>query len=144
MSQTFWTVVFAIGTAQGIFLCGALLLRRTNNLEATRLLAAIVGVATSMIVAGALTPVLAAPFDQLLMFLNINTELALGPLLLLFARSLLDPGRRLGRRDVLHFLPLAFGMAAWGFVWVALGSIISWSYRFTCCSRPAGCSPTWA
>ena len=35
-----------------------------------------------MIVAGALTAAMAAPFDTLLTFLNTNTELAFGPLTL--------------------------------------------------------------
>ena len=123
MSETFWKIVFAVGAAQGVFLCGALLLRRAKNRAAARLLAVIVGVATTMIVAGAATAALPSPFDGLLVFLNINTELALGPLLLLFARSLLDPDRRLSRRDGLHFLPLALGMIAWGSAWAALGEV---------------------
>jgi AraC-like DNA-binding protein len=123
MSETFWKIVFAVGAAQGVFLCGALLLRRAKNRAAARLLAVIVGVATTMIVAGAATAALPSPFDGLLVFLNINTELALGPLLLLFAHSLLDPDRRLSRRDGLHFLPLALGMIAWGSAWAALGEV---------------------
>ena len=52
MSETFWKIVFAVGAAQGVFLCGALLLRRARNRAATRVLALIVGVAyTSRVMA---------------------------------------------------------------------------------------------
>lgn len=123
MSNSVWTVIFAIGAAQGLFLCGALLLRRAPNRSATRLLAAVVGVATAMIGVGALIPTLPDRSGQLLSYLHINSELALGPLLLLFARALVDPDRRLVRRDALHFLPLVLGVIVWGSTWAVLGDV---------------------
>jgi AraC-like DNA-binding protein len=117
----FWTLVFAVGAAQGVFLCGALVLRKAGNRSSTRLLAGLAAVATTMIVAGALGGALPARFAYLVSFLNINSELAIGPLLLLFARSLVDPTRRLHRRDGVHFLALVAGMALWAVTWVVLG-----------------------
>lgn len=123
MSPLAWNIIFAIGIAQGIFLCGALLIARGRNRASTRLLAALVGVATTMIAAGALTDVLPAALAQLVVFLNINTELALGPLLLLFARSLLDPEGGLTRRDARYFLPISAGMLVWGTTWAVMGDV---------------------
>lgn len=117
----FWTIVFAVGAAQGVFLCAVLLLRRTGNSIATRLLSALVGLATAMIIAGALIQTVSAPFDTLLMFININTDVAIGPLILLFTRSLVDPGRRLARRDLIRFIPFVSGIILWTCAWWLLG-----------------------
>ncbi len=121
MRDALWTTVYGIGAVQGAFLCAALLVRSAPNPLATRLLAAIVGVFTLMIVAGLLTQVLVPPLSHLVLFLNTSTELAIGPTLLLFARSLFDRARRLVRRDALHFVPLLLGVVAWGSAWLALG-----------------------
>ncbi len=115
-----WTTVFAIGGVQGLFLCGALLLRRSSDRTAARLLAALIGVAVTMIAAGAVIGRLPFSASSLLVFLNINTELAIGPLMLLFARSLVEPARGVRARDARHFVPLAAGMMLWGTAWLVL------------------------
>ena len=121
MSDAFWTTVFAIGVVQGSFLFVALLLRPSTNRRATRALAAIVAVFTLMILGGIFGQALAERLAQLASFLNINTELAIGPLFLLFVRSILDPDRRWSRRDGFHFLPLILGLLAWSTAWATLG-----------------------
>ena len=80
MSDVFWQTVFAIGIVQGVFLFVALLLRRSTNRTAARTLALIVGVFTLMILGGVLTQALEPRLAQLVAYLNINTELAIGPL----------------------------------------------------------------
>ncbi len=120
--SVFWTTVFAVGAAQGIFLGGALLLRRARNPTATRLLAAFIVVATTMIVVGALIEQIPVSFGHLLAFLNINTELALAPLSWLFVRAIADPARRFARGDFNHLvLPLA-SPVVWTLMWIVLGS----------------------
>ena len=122
MNEGFWPIVFALGATQGVLLCTALLVRRTENRTATRLLAAIVGVFATMILAGMLSENLLDPFDDFVIFININTELAIGPLFLLFALSLVDPARRLGRRDAILFLPFVLATCGWVAAWAVLGN----------------------
>lgn len=122
MNEGFWPIVFALGATQGVLLCVALLVRRTENRTATRLLAAIIGVFATMIFGGMVSEALADPWDDLVVYLNINTELAIGPLFLMFAHALVDPVWRLGRRDTLRFLPLPLAAVAWVAAWAYLGN----------------------
>lgn len=122
MNDAFWTTVLAIGVVQGLFLTGALLLRPTANRVATRLLAAIVGVFTLMILGEIAERALGTTLALLAVCLTINFELAIGPSVFLFVRSILDPQRELGRRDAVHFAPLAFGLVVWGVAWWTLSA----------------------
>ncbi len=121
MSNVFWTSIFAIGIVQGAFLFFVLLIRPGTNRRATRALAAILVVFTVMILGGVLGEVLTEPLAQLVVFLNINTELAIGPLVLLWIRSLLNPERSWTRRDAYHFLPLILGLVTFGIAWATIG-----------------------
>ena len=113
MHSSVWLIVFSIGVVQGLFLGAALLAMRTENARATRLLAGLVLVFTLLILGEILEMWLSMPAELLVTVTNINTELAIGPLLLLFSRHVLDPDRRFQRVDLLHFLPLVFGLLAW-------------------------------
>ncbi len=120
MSEQVWTVIFAIGITQGLFLCGALFWRKSRNPAATRRLAAIVAAGTLMIGGEAVRQVLPPTPALFLVFMMINLELVFGPLMLLFAQALLDPQRKLRRAELLHFAPLALGMLGWGVAWLWL------------------------
>ena len=125
MSEQVWTVIFAVGITQGLFLCGALLLRRSRNRAATRRLAAIVAAGTLMIATEAVRQLLAPGAALLLIYLMISLELVFGPLLLLFAQALLEPEGRFRRGELLHFAPLCLGMVAWAGAWLWLGDDVS-------------------
>ncbi|ANM30382.1 hypothetical protein ABI59_13580 [Acidobacteria bacterium Mor1] len=121
MSEQIWTVIFAIGITQGLFLCGALFWRKSRNRAATRRLAAIVAAGTLMIGGEAVRQALPPTPSMLLVFMMINLELVFGPLMLLFAQALLDPDRKLRPVELLHFAPLALGILGWGAAWLLLG-----------------------
>jgi len=53
--------------------------------------------------------------------LNVNTELACGPLILLFLGALVGPDRGWRRSDAAHFAPLVVGMIGWASLWTARG-----------------------
>ena len=58
----------------------------------------------------------------MLTFVNINVELAIGPLLLLFVRYIFDPERAWKRSDSLQFLPFTVGVSAWLVLYAVLRS----------------------
>ena len=111
--SSIWLIVFSIGVVQGLFLCAALLAMSNENVRATRLLAGLVLVFTLLIFGEILELWLSMPAELLVTVTNINTELAIGPLLLLFSRHVLDPDLRFRRSNLLHFLPLLIGLVAW-------------------------------
>lgn len=103
--QSVWTLVFALGAVQG-FLLGLILLHlKGGSRAATRILAALVFVFTLDIteefieVAGLME---AVPHMLLSTF---TLTLLIGPLLYLYGRYLLRPGRHFSWKDALHFLP---------------------------------------
>jgi|GEM_PF-2437753 len=116
-SEQFWATVFAVGAFQGAFLAAVLAIRRDNRRLAPRVLAGIIATFTVMIGARWIEPIVRLQFRELLVALNIHTELAIGPLLLLFTHSVLDPERRWTWQDALQLLPLvagyAFGVGLW-------------------------------
>lgn len=112
------TTILGIGAAQGLFLTVGLVAKRTANRGATRSLAALVGLFTA-IALGQLAGI-AWPMADLgwIAFISINAELAMGPLLLLFARYLFDPERSWRIRDTWQFLPFVTGVGFWGGLYV--------------------------
>lgn len=114
--ETFWTGVYSIGVAQGVFLAAALLVKRGGNRRAARVLAALVLVFASMIALELVEGSLTERARTLAMYLGINVELAIGPLLLLFVRAIVAPESR-GRRALVHLVPLAAALLLWGLVW---------------------------
>jgi AraC-like DNA-binding protein len=118
MSPTFWNVTFGIGLAQGAFLVLALLLRRSRNRRAAGALMAIVAVMASMSAVELARGGLTERTGLLLSYLTINVELVIGPLVLLFVRSLLDPERRVTAGDARHALPFLTGLALWSAGWL--------------------------
>lgn len=113
MQFSIWLVVFIVGVMQGIFLTAALLAMKTGNRRATRVLAALVAVLTVLILGEVIQTVIDSRFELLITGGNINTELAIGPLVFLFVRAVFDPDRPFGIRDGRHFLPLLVGLATW-------------------------------
>lgn len=108
------TTLLAVGAAQGLFLTFGLLAKQTANRGATRSLAALVGVLT-VLALGQLVRIALPTLDlRWFKFLSINAELAMGPLLLLFARYLFDPERTWQAWDTRQFVPLATGLGLWG------------------------------
>jgi AraC-like DNA-binding protein len=106
-------VIALLGAIQGVFLAGALAIRRPNQ-TANRLLAAAIFafslyLATGVYYAAGLVPVFphffAVGYPVLLLF---------GPLIYLYAVTASDRSRRLTRRDLLHFAPFVIAVI-WGF-----------------------------
>lgn len=108
-----WLIVFIVGVVQGIFLSAALLAMKTGNRRATRVLAVLVAVLTVMILVELIQAAIDSPLELLITGANINTELAIGPLLFLIVRSVFDPDRPFSIRDGRHFLPLLIGLVLW-------------------------------
>ena len=108
-----WLIVFIVGAIQGIFLTAALFAMKTGNRRATRVLALLVAFLTVIILAEVIRGVIDSPIEILIVGANINTELAIGPLVYLFIRAIFDPDRPFTIRDGRHFLPLLIGLVAW-------------------------------
>ncbi len=137
MSDGLWLVVLGVGIVQGTFLSVTTLVQSHANRRAARRLAAIVAVVTAILLGEALGIVLSGRAAQFIIFVNINTELALGPLFLLFVRSLLDSQREWERRDAWHFLPVGIGFVGWGVAWQAWPAIERESRFFALTVIPA-------
>jgi AraC-like DNA-binding protein len=97
-----------------------LLLQGHANRLAARLLAAIVSLIAVSIFAELAQSDLSPASAVLLACLNINTELAFGPLIYLLVRSVLFPERRLRAVDLLNFLPMAAGCLIWMIAWTGV------------------------
>lgn len=115
-----WTSVFVIGVVQGLFLLLALVAKPAAHPAARRTLAGLVGACTIMIAGIGLGELLPPEAADLVGLVNISTELALGPLALLFVRSVVRPERRLERRDGYHLIPVAVGWFGGVVAWVAI------------------------
>ena len=117
VSEVFWTAVFGAGIFQGIFLGASVILRPRSN----RLVGRFLSAALALFSLGLLAEVVQGALDEktalYIAFLNINTELAFGPLIFLTIRSILFPDRECSRRDILHFLPITLGMIFWSVAW---------------------------
>ena len=120
MAEQFWTTVFAIGVVQGVFAVSNLVFQRRTNRRASRYLALIVAAHTAMILCEALERALDPAIAQLLTFLNINTELIIGPLVFLFVRSISSPDHAFRGRDARHFLPFLVCLAGWLVMWAQI------------------------
>ena len=92
VSEVFWTAVFGAGIFQGIFLGASVILRPRSN----RLVGRFLSAALALFSLGLLAEVVQGALDEktalYIAFLNINTELAFGPLIFLTIRSILFPG----------------------------------------------------
>ena len=117
VSEVFWTAVFGAGIFQGIFLGASVILRPRSNRLAARFLSASLALLSLGLLAEVVQGVLDDKTALYVAFLNINTELAFGPLIFLTIRSILMPDRGCSRRDILHFLPITLGMIAWSVAW---------------------------
>ncbi len=113
MGEIFWIAVFGAGIFQGLFLCAVAALSPRTNRRAARPLAALLALMALALFAEVIQGALDDKTALLVAFLNINTELAFGPLIFLTFRSLLLPDRAWRGHDLLHFLPFAAGVAAW-------------------------------
>lgn len=112
-----WNGLFILGMVLGLFLAVILLLQAHTNRSAARLAAGVLSLIALGILLEILAPDLPARWTLLLNCININTELALGPLIYLLVRSVTYPERQLRPRDVIHFLPMLAGMAVWTLAW---------------------------
>ena len=110
--------LLTVGAAQGIFLTIGLLAKRTANPKAARSLAALVAVLAVLALGQLLRILWPTAGLRWIGFLSNNAELAMGPLLLFFARYLFDPERPWKTRDTYHFAPLVAGMLLWGGLYV--------------------------
>ncbi len=117
MTDLIWIAIFGAGIFQALFLGAAVAFRPHTNRLAGRLLSlllALIGIGLfAELVQSELPPNLAL----LLAFLNINTELAVGPFYYLIVRSMVYPDRSFRTRDIAHFLPFAVGVTAWFVTW---------------------------
>lgn len=120
LNETIWSAVIIAGILQGAFVGTNLLFQNHQNFLAGRLLASLVATLTIGILGELLEKTLNPQMASLIAFLNINTELALGPLLFLFLRSIVQPTRMWQSVDALHFLPFLLGIVYWGIAWVSL------------------------
>ena len=120
MSTSLLLIVFLVGVSQGVLLASVLLLMKTRNRPATVVLALLVFVLTLMILGEVLERLMVSPGEIWLMSTGINLELAIGPLLFLFACSVTSDCFTVGTKQLKHFLPLVLGLM----IWLALTSAI--------------------
>lgn len=97
-------VILLIGSVQGAFLA-AFLFHRHRTLYATRFLVALLAVYSVVLSHLVLSDLGAYGAWPRVMILLSGLTLFSGPLHYLYARHLIDPTRRLRRKDVLHALP---------------------------------------
>lgn len=117
MGGTLLIAAFGAGVFQAIFLCATVILRPQTNRRAARFLSILLAVMAVGLFAQIVQDALNNKTALLVAFLNINTELVVGPLIFLAVRSLLFADLEFGWRDVLHFLPMAIGVIAWTAAW---------------------------
>ncbi len=120
MIEVFWTVVLGAGAIQGIFLASVLLFGRDGNRRLGLLIATLLVIFAVAIFAHVLQDSLAPKLALLIAFLNINTELTIGPVYYLIVRSLVLPERELRAADLLHLLPFLLGLTIWSSAWFSV------------------------
>lgn len=117
MGETLSIAAFGAGVFQAIFLCASAILRPHTNRRAVRFLSILLAVIAVGLLGQILQDAMKDESALFVAFLNINTELAIGPLIFLAIRSLLFADLEFGWRDALHFLPMAIGVIAWTVAW---------------------------
>lgn len=115
-----WTIVLGAGAIQGLFVGSAVLFGRKGNRRFAQLIATLLAIFAVAIFARVLQDEVAPNAALLIAFLNINTELTIGPVYFLIIRSLVLPERPLRSVDLLHFLPFLIGLVTWGFAWLGV------------------------
>jgi len=103
----FWPALFAIGVAQGLFLVTLILLRRSENVLAARLM---IGMLVPMVISHVGYFVIRTDFlydlPQAFGF-SFGTVFLFGPLFYLYTRAILDSDFHWTRASWLHFIPYA-------------------------------------
>jgi len=121
MSQNIlWTIILGAGAIQGLFLGSVLLFGHNGNRRLGLLVATLLVIFGIGILAQVLQDELAPSLGLLIAFLNINTELTIGPVYYLIIRSLVLPQRDMRSVEFLHLLPFLLGLAIWGSAWVGV------------------------
>ena len=118
--NVFWTIVLGAGAVQALFLGSALLFGRKGNRRVGLLVAALLVIFGTAIFAQVLQDALPPDLALLIAFLNINTELTIGPVYYLIIRSLVLPERELRSADLKHLLPFLLGVTVWGSAWFGI------------------------
>lgn len=106
-AQSIWTLVFALGSVQGLFLGSTLLFRRSTSTRtaATKLLGALVLMFTFNIAEEFVEVAqLMDAFPHMLLG-TLTVPLLMGPLLFLYGQSLIEKQQHIRKKDYLHFLP---------------------------------------
>jgi len=116
----FWTVALGAGAIQGLFLGSVLLFGRNGNRRLGLLVAALLVIFAIAIFAQVLQNSVPSDIALLIAFLNINTELTIGPVYYLIVRSLVLPERELRSVDLVHLLPFLLGLVTWGSAWFSI------------------------
>lgn len=98
------TLVFLLGAAQGIFLA-LLLFNKSGNKIANRFLALLMIAYSAFIAEASITRTSIGLQYPHLIALAAGAIFLVGPFHYLYARSLIDPDFRLGRNQLLHFIP---------------------------------------
>lgn len=120
MKDIFWTVVLGAGAIQGLFLGSTLLFGRNGNRRLGLLVATLLAIFAIAIIAQVLQDAVSPDVALLIAFLNINTELTIGPVYFLIIRSLVLPEREMRSIDFVHLLPFLLGLATWGSAWFGI------------------------
>jgi len=120
VTDVFWTVVLGAGAIQGLFLGSVLLFGRKGNRRLGLLVSSLLIILAIAILAQVLQNAVPPELALLIAFLNINTELTIGPVYYLIVRSLVLPQRDVRSVDFIHLLPFLLGLAIWGTAWFAV------------------------
>lgn len=109
----FWKIVTALGVIQGAFLASVVLVRGSSNRSAARCYAGLALVCAVMILGDQIVSLAAGLPRTFIVYLNINTELLIGPIVVLLVRFLANPDRALQAADVQWFIPWLIGVVCW-------------------------------
>lgn len=105
--ETTWLILFSIGIAQGLFLISSLLLLKDKRKLSVKLLLLLLLCVMTLLVSQWLWTRFSIARIPYLYRTGETIPLLIGPLFLLYARSVVNPGTKLSRMYLLHFVPFA-------------------------------------
>jgi AraC-like DNA-binding protein len=106
----FWLILLIALAAQDIFLIAVFMIRPPKNKNATKILIGLLGIIFCIVVSNILTASGAFRFVTRFAGFARGMVLLLGPFLFFYTRSLLRPGFRFGRKELLHLFPYSLAL----------------------------------
>ncbi|MBC7921247.1 MAG: AraC family transcriptional regulator, partial [Ferruginibacter sp.] len=116
-------LILLLGCLQGFILASLLWFNRKGNRLSNRLLGALIGLLALMSLAVGI-PVTNRWMSHAVELLPLIMVMPLGPLILFYTKSVLDPAFRIGRTERLQFYPVVLDWGANLMGWIFIGGAL--------------------